>query len=169
MSPDPTLDRLFRQEPWALAKVFARLRELPEETLSFTAPSTDWDVATFLAHIVSANRSYVARMEGRPDPAPPPAPDTHADLVELERIAIEAAVRLRELAAEGLDVEVVEQDGGKTFRYPRSLILAQAIYHSIEHRAQMFGVLTANGVGGLNLDDMDHWNFGEHEGDLSES
>ena len=163
---DVTLDRIFRHEVWALRKVFAFLRTQPESVLAMTAPNTGWDVAVLLAHISSAAMSYVARIEGGQDPSADP-PDTHADLDVLEGRVVAAAERLRALAAEGTDAEVVEVEESGTSRYPRSLVLAQAIYHAIEHRAQLFGVLTANGVSGLNLDDLDHWSFGLEEGDLT--
>lgn len=163
---DVTLDRLFRHEVWVLRRMFAFLRTQPESVLAMTAPNTDWDVAVLLAHISSGAMSYAARIEGGPDPSADP-PDTHADLEVLEARVVAAAERLRELAAEGSDAEVVEVEEAGTSRYPRSLVLAQAIYHAIEHRAQLFGVLTANGVTGLNLDDLDHWSFGVAEGDFT--
>lgn len=165
-SVDPTLDRLFRHEVWVLRKMFAFLRAQPESVLAMTAPNTGWDVAVLLAHISSAAMSYVARIEGGPDPTTDP-PDTHADLDALEVRVVAAAERLRELAAEGSDATVVEVEAEGTSSYPRSLVLAQALYHAIEHRAQLFGVLTANGVTGTNLDDLDHWSFGVAEGDLT--
>ncbi|MFM8999782.1 MAG: DinB family protein [Actinomycetota bacterium] len=165
---DPTLDRLFRHEVWALRKMFAFLRSQPESVLAMTAPNTGWDVGVLLAHISSAAMSYVARIEGGPDPSAD-APDTHADLDALETRVVAAAERLRALAAEGSDADVVEVEDAGTSRYPRSLILAQAIYHAIEHRAQLFGVLTANGVVGTNLDDLDHWSYGVDEGSFSSS
>lgn len=165
---DPTLDRLFRHEVFATKKTFEFLRSVPEATLTMTAPNTDWDVAVLLTHIVEASMSYGARIDGRPGPDLRP-PDTHADLAAMEPLAVDAAERLRELVAEGSDAEVVEVDGKTTYRYPRSVVLAQSVYHAIEHRAQLFGVLAANGVGGLTLDDMDHWSLGHGEGVLTES
>lgn len=166
---DPTLDRLFRHEPWVLRKVFAHLRALPEETLRMTASHTDWDVAETLIHIVGASEAYAARIDGRPEPPDEPGPRTHAELAALEPRAIAAAERLRQLAGEGSDETVTEEDGGRTFRYPRSVVLAQSIYHAIEHRAQLFAILSANGVKGLTLDDLDHWTVGVAEGVLEES
>jgi uncharacterized damage-inducible protein DinB len=165
---DPTLDRLFRHEVFATRKTFEHLRALPEATLAMTAPNTDWDIAVLLTHIVSASMSYAARVDGLPEPHLEP-PDTHADLAAMEPLAVAAAERLRDLVAEGSDAEVVERDGDKTWRYPRSVVLAQSVYHAIEHRAQLFGVLAANRVGGITLDDMDHWTLGHGEGVLSES
>lgn len=165
---DPTLDRLLRQEAWVTAKMFEFLRSLPEATLKATAPSTDWDVATTLVHIVDANAAYSERMEGRPDPADFPKPATHADLDTLERRALADLARIRALAADPAP-EVVEAGEEETWRYPRSLLLAQALYHSIEHRAQLYGILAANGVEGQTLDDLDHWSFGDSEGEISKS
>ena len=160
---DVTLDRLFRQDAWATARMIAHLRSLPEATLSMTAPSTGWDVAVILAHILSGAESYAARIAGRPERGDPTPPDTHADLEQIAERAEAAWAELRAFAAENSDVEVVESDGGRTYRYPRSVVLAQAVYHSIEHRAQLFGVLTANGVPGMTLDDLDVWSYSEPE------
>lgn len=161
--PDVTLDRLFRQDAWANEKTIAFLRSLPEATLAMHAHSTDWDVATILAHIVSAGESYAARIAGRTDRGEPAAPETHRDLAELGKRAAAAWEELRAFAAEGSDAEVVEVDNGRTFRYPRSVVLAQAVYHSIEHRAQLYGVLKANLVVGQTLDDIDVWSYSPAE------
>lgn len=41
----------------------------------------------------------------------------------------------------------------------RSTILAQAILHSAEHKAQIVSTLTVHGVTSINLDNYDVWNF----------
>ena len=44
-----------------------------------------------------------------------------------------------------------------------STILAQAIHHAAEHRAQIADILAANNLDVLNLDKIDLWSFERFE------
>jgi hypothetical protein len=46
----------------------------------------------------------------------------------------------------------------------RSTVLAQAIHHATEHRAQIAGALAAHGIDALDLDELDVWAYGDAEG-----
>ena len=45
----------------------------------------------------------------------------------------------------------------------RSTVLAQAIHHATEHRAQIAGALAAHGIDAIDLDEIDLWAFEEAE------
>jgi hypothetical protein len=54
-------------------------------------------------------------------------------------------------------VDFEDEDGVNS--KPRSMVLAQAIYHSIEHRTQIAIALETNGNRAIDLDTYDLWHF----------
>ena len=159
---DQTLDRLYRHLHWADQQVFDALARLPREALSLRAPGSEWSVARIAHHLVDAQRWYVWRLAGDPceDSAVPSEPE---EFLELARLLAIADGRLREEAAlaEGFTEYVRE---GKTIRRMRSTILAQAIHHATEHRAQIADTLAAHGIAAIDLDELDLWSYGDAEG-----
>jgi len=161
--PDPVLDRLFRHDAWATERMIAHLLTLPEELLGRTAPGSFGTIAETVHHLVAGHAGYVARATGQPRPADPVEAPTHAALRALAADAAAHGVRLRALAAEGGE-PILRYDYGSGQRVvPRSVVLAQAIHHATEHRAQVFAILTAHGVDGLTLDDLDVWSHDDAE------
>ena len=59
-------------------------------------------------------------------------------------------------------LEFQDENGAK--RVLRSTILAQAIHHATEHRAQLMDALESRGHNAINLDDIDFWAFEATEG-----
>ena len=54
---------------------------------------------------------------------------------------------------------------GQTSDLPaRSTVVAQAIHHATEHRAQIAGALATNGIDAIALDALDLWAYGDAEG-----
>jgi len=161
-SPDPTLDRLLRHMAWANAQLIAWLAEQPDDALSFTAPNNEWSAGRILAHLVNAAGGYAARLEGVPRP---PDVDSLASAAELAAAADRLAgfdARLRAQATKP-DIRLLHADPARPPR-ARSTILAQAIHHATEHRAQIAGALAANGNNAIDLDAIDLWQYGDTEG-----
>ena len=160
---DPTLDRLLRHMAWANAALLARLAELPDSALALAAPRSEWTVAMILEHIVMAAGGYAARLEGVPRPERTPPPTRVAELVELAArcAAYDARIRAQAAVPDGW-AEYTYQ--GKVIVRARSTILGQAIHHAIEHRAQIAGALSTNGIDALDLDALDVWAYGDAEG-----
>jgi uncharacterized damage-inducible protein DinB len=161
-SPDPTLDRLLRHMAWANAQLIARLAEQPDDALSLTAPNNEWSAGRILAHLVNAAGGYAARLEGV---RRPPDVDLLASAAELAAAADRLAgfdARLRAQATEP-DIRLRHADAARPLR-ARSTILAQAIHHATEHRAQIAGALATNGNNAIDLDAIDLWQYGDTEG-----
>ena len=76
------------------------------------------------------------------------------------RAGFDARVRAQ---ANAPDVPVAHLDPTRPVR-ARSTILAQAIHHATEHRAQIAGALSTNGNGAIDLDAIDMWEYGDAEG-----
>ncbi len=159
---DPTLDRLLRHMAWANAALIARLTELPLDTLSLAAPRNEWTVAMILDHLVSAAERYAARLEAGPRPDRAPSPATTAGLAELaaDCAAYDARIRAQAALPDG-PANYADQASGFS---ARSTVVAQAIHHATEHRAQIAAALATNGVDAIDLDALDLWAYGDAEG-----
>jgi uncharacterized damage-inducible protein DinB len=159
--PDPTLDRLLRHMAWANAALIARLAELPSSALALASPNNEWPVARILNHLVSAAGGYGARLDGAPRLAQTTPPTSVDQLGELgERCAaFDARLRMHAAQPDGMAAYA----GDENLR-ARSTVLAQAIHHATEHRAQIAGALSTNGLDAIDLDALDLWAYGEAEG-----
>lgn len=161
---DPTLMRLVRHSAWATARTIAHLATLPDATLALSTPGGFGTVGATLAHFVSSQAFYVDRLERRHWSPDLPVPERTADLAAFAEHAERSAAALEAIAARGDDAELSWVDEGVEERWPASVVLAQAIHHATEHRAQIFAALAANGIGGLTLDDLDVWAHGAAPG-----
>lgn len=158
---DPTLDRLLRHMAWANAKVIESLGGLSDAALATTAPLNEWSAGRILDHLVNAAGGYATRLDGGARQTAPEPLTSVSQLAErAERLAVFDA-RLRAHAA--------QQEGraayaGDDRTFARSTVLAQAIHHATEHRAQIAGALATNGINAIDLDALDLWEYGEAEG-----
>lgn len=161
-TPDPTLDRLLRHMAWANATLIAALARLPDSALALASPRNEWSVARILGHLVSAAGGYASRLEGVPRPADTEPPTSAGQLAEIADRCADFDARLRAQAVMP-DVLVPHPHPERPAR-ARSTILGQAIHHATEHRAQIAGALSTNGMDAIDLDELDVWAYGEAEG-----
>jgi uncharacterized damage-inducible protein DinB len=161
-TPDPTLDRLLRHMAWANTSLIAQLAGLTDEALALASPRNEWSVARILAHLVSAAGGYASRLEGVPRP---PDTDPPASVSQLGEILARCAAFDARLRAQATlpDVLIAHPHPDRPAR-ARSTILGQAIHHATEHRAQIAGALSTNGLDAIDLDALDLWAYGEAEG-----
>lgn len=159
---DATLDRLYRHMAWANQSVLNSLAQLEPEYLHLTAPGSEWSIARIAHHLVDAQRWYVWRV-ARDECDDSPVPEHPADIMELAALVAVADRRLHEEALLPEGMTEYEREG-KTIVRARSTILAQAIHHATEHRAQIADTLAAHGIHAIDLDDLDVWSFGTAEG-----
>ncbi len=160
-TPDPTLDRLLRHMAWANAWLVARLLEQPEEALALTAPQNEWSAGRILAHLLNAAQGYSSRMAGVARPPDMEPPTSTAELADLGARLAAADASLRTQATEP-DVLIGHPDDAQR-QDLRSTILAQAIHHATEHRAQIAGALATNGNTAIDLDAIDLWEYADSE------
>ena len=161
-SADPTLDRLLRHMAWANAALFDRLAGLPDDALALASPRNEWPVGRILAHLVDAAERYAARLEGAPRPADTEPPTTVGEVAGQARrcAAIDARLRAQAVVPDGRSPSPDPANAGRA----RSTVLAQAIHHATEHRAQIAGALATNGIDAIDLDALDVWAYGDAEG-----
>src|SRR4051812_26908907 len=146
---------------WANAALFERLATCPDEDLGLAAPRNEWPAARILAHLVSAAGRYAARLEGLPRGEEAQPPTTVGELAGLAAVCAGYDARLRAQAALPDGPASYAQPDAEV--WPRSTVLAQAIHHATEHRAQIAGALATNGVDVIDLDALDVWAFTEAE------
>lgn len=162
IATDPTLDRMLRHMAWANAAVIGQLARQPDDALALASPRNEWTVSMILQHLVDAAERYAARLEGVPRPAGSEPPTTVSELGVTAASCAAYDARLRLQAAEP-DGPCPSPDPGRSSR-ARSTILAQAIHHATEHRAQIAAALATNGIDAIDLDDLDVWAYGDAEG-----
>jgi uncharacterized damage-inducible protein DinB len=158
---DPTLDRLLRHMAWANGQLLARLAAQPADVLALVAPRNEWSAGRILAHLVNAAQGYASRMEGVPRPADVETPTSATELAELGTRLAATDASLRRQATEP---DVLIRHPVRDEQDLRSTILAQAIHHATEHRAQIAGALATNGNDAIDLDVIDVWEFSDSEG-----
>ena len=67
--PEPTLIEFIRYNNWANAQILAVCLKLTPEQLAASAPGTYGTIHATLAHIITAETSYIRRLTGvRPEP-----------------------------------------------------------------------------------------------------
>jgi uncharacterized damage-inducible protein DinB len=142
---------------WADERLFAQLAKLPDAALDATYGPADWTVSHLAQHIVGGAEWYRYCLTGVrwSDLV---LPRTHADLDEL-RLHLGAIddVLIAEASMPDEEVRFDDEDGPRSAL--RSMLLAQACYHSTEHRTQIACALELNGIPGITLDDFDLWAF----------
>ena len=162
MTVDATFDRLLRHMAWANQAVLDSLSKLTPEQLRLTAPGSEWSVARIAHHLVDAQRWYVWRL-AKDECDDSDIPTSSEEVTVLAELLVVADARIREEAKLPDGMTTYERDG-KVITRARSTILAQAIHHATEHRAQIADTLAAHGVNVINLDALDLWSFGTWEG-----
>lgn len=146
-----------RHLSWADELLFTQLAALPAGSLEATYGPGDLTVRHLARHIVGGAEWYRYCLTGV-QWTDLELPETASDLSEL-RLHLRAVneVLLDEASKADGSVEFIDEDGPRTAK--RSMLLAQACYHSTEHRTQIACALEVSGVPGITLDDYDLWSW----------
>jgi uncharacterized damage-inducible protein DinB len=134
------IDDVIRHNCWATAQLIEHLRSMPPATLDLSAPGTFGTIGATLAHIVGAERAYLARLKGET----PTAGERTQDLERLAEQAKSIGEELEHLLQGGIDpdLEVQTKLGPQT----AGILLAQIVNHATEHRGHICTVLGAHGM-----------------------
>jgi uncharacterized damage-inducible protein DinB len=141
---------------WSTQEFFKQLTGLPESVYARSAAEGEWSVGRLLAHLADSGEWYRYILTGQTwnDRE---AVGNHEEATQLSRYLAELDAVLVQQA--DLDDEVVTfQDEMGPARATRSMILAQAVMHSAEHKGQIAAILKAAGSH-LDLDSLDVWAF----------
>lgn len=156
-----TLDRILRHMAWANESAFRALAQLSDGALAHTAAGSAWSVGAIAHHLVVAAENYAQRLHGEPRAAERLVPTLVADIAPLAAALAAADARLREGSAlDGDEVVRWTSRSGEPLAVPRWVLIAQAVHHATEHRAQIAGALAAHGIT-LDLDALDVWTYND--------
>ena len=143
---------------WANQKLFDALSTIPDAALEFHAVHDDWTVAKIATHLAGVSGRLIARIEESAMPADPEVPKLASQMAELSALCHASDGRLI-AAAQSPDQLCTFDLYGLTTTQMRSILLAQAVHHANEHRAQINGILADNNINVLNLDKLSLWYY----------
>lgn len=152
------VQRSFKHMGWANSQMLTILSGLPDEAINFSAWNPDWTVGKIAHHIVLSEGSLISRITEQPVDKGPESPRTAQDIKELISICKKRDAQLLSLINTPDEIRKFKQNGNEV-SFLTSTILAQAINHATEHRAQISDILVANKMDVLNLDEIDLWSF----------
>ncbi len=130
---------VIRHNSWATAQLIEHVQSMPPATLDLSAPGTFGTIGATLAHIVGAERAYLARLKGET----PTAVERTQDLARLAEQARSIGEELEHLLQGGIDPDLEVQT--KLGQQTAGIVLAQIVNHATEHRAHICTVLGAHG------------------------
>lgn len=158
-----------RHNAWATAQVLELCRPLTPDQLRASSPGNYGTILETLQHIIGADDRYRSRLTGKDSPWPR-RPEEVEDVGELARMAEDLGPFWDELAAGPFDPERTiafvyadpdPEDVGWEFEVKAGVLVAQAINHANEHRAQIFTILTTLGI---EPPELSGWTYGEATG-----
>jgi uncharacterized damage-inducible protein DinB len=159
------LTTLFAHNLWANLKLLGFCEGMSAAYLGATAIGGFGSIRDTLLHIIGAEVSYVERVSGRL-PANPPLSDDFPGFAALSEAARWAGDELLQLALSAREgARVRQRPPRQIIEYPLASLIAQAISHSTEHRAQIAAIITQLG---LEPPDMSGWAYMEETGQLQE-
>jgi uncharacterized damage-inducible protein DinB len=156
---------LFAHNTWANLKLLDFCERLSDAQLDTTAIGGFGSIRDTLYHIVSAEVSYVERVNERL-PAQPLSKGqlpAFAVLKDAVRWAGDEMLQLALSARE--DTRVRQRSPRMIIEYRLASLMVQAISHSIEHRTQIAAIITQLG---MEPPDMSGWHYMEEIGELLE-
>jgi uncharacterized damage-inducible protein DinB len=152
-----SMHRAIRHMSWANQKVYASFTTLPDEALDAYITNPEWTARHLLQHIVSGSDWYVYCLGIAPwnDIR---APKTIGEIAALAQTLASCDAKI--LSAADLDEELLTfSEGDRTVKVQRSTLLAEAILHATEHRAQLMDAIESRGFSTISLDSIDLWAF----------
>ena len=159
------LEDAFAHHVWATLRLVDTCRSLSPEQLGTEVPGTYGSILAMTRHIVGADSFYLFTLTGGQTAL---IDEDAMDLSEL-RVAMEGnGAAWSQLMTQRLDPEAVfvrHRDDGSETHAPIGIRLAQALHHGTDHRSQICTALTTLGI---QPPDIDVWDFGAHDGRVTE-
>jgi len=155
----------FEHHVWATQRIIDACLTLDPEQLGTVVPGTYGSILETVRHIVGADRSYLHTLSGgrvpRIDEDGMELPDLRATIAGND--AVWSGVLAQDPEPEA--VLVRQRDDGSETHAPIGIGLAQELQHGTDHRSQICTALTTLGI---QPPDIDVWDFGGHEGRVTE-
>ena len=156
-----TTRRLLRHMAWANQRIYDAVKSLPDFALGAYIVNPEWTAGRILQHIVGGADWYVYCLT-KAAWRDIKLPESMMDLKLLREQLAEFDAKISSQSELPDEYITIKEDEG-TWQALRSTILAEAIYHSAEHRTQLIDALESKGFSPISLDDLDLWKFGRFE------
>jgi uncharacterized damage-inducible protein DinB len=141
---------------WSTQEFIKQLTGLPESVYALSAAEGEWNVGRLLAHLADSGEWYRYILTGEMWTDLRPVTN-HQEVAQLSHYLAELDAVL--VAQADLEDELLSfQDETGLAQAPRSMILAQAVMHSAEHKGQIASIAKTSGFH-LDLDSLDVWAF----------
>jgi uncharacterized damage-inducible protein DinB len=141
---------------WSNQEFLTQVMDLPESVYSLAAAEGEWSVGRLLGHLADSGEWYRYILTGEMwnDPGSVSSHEEanvlRSHLAELDSVLLHHA--------ELEDEMVTFQDEAGPSQAARSMILAQAVMHTAEHKGQIAAILKTSGFH-VDLDRLDVWAF----------
>jgi uncharacterized damage-inducible protein DinB len=153
-----TLTTFFKHHLWANMTLLERCAQLTDEQLDTTVVGTYGTIRDTFQHIARSEQSYFHRISTgqrleRPENEPPM---TLADIRESFQRTGSGFIDMAAKIPPDDTVQINWIDG-KLHDIPKAMFINQALYHGIEHRAQIMVIMTQVGVQPPDLQSWDYF------------
>ncbi len=146
---------------WSNQKVYDAVKDLPDHALDAFIINPEWTAGRILQHIVEGADWFAYGLTEAPlRDIDLPKSMSALDSLQTQLAELDARIYSQ---AELADGPLTIKEGGRSWKALRSTILAQAIYHAVEHRTQLIDALESKGFTPIQLDDLDLWQFERFE------
>jgi uncharacterized damage-inducible protein DinB len=135
----------FRHNSWATKQLLAVCRNLSEEQLTASAPSSFGSILATLNHFIRSDAGYLRSLSGTAPTWLLDRAET-ADFDQLYQRVEETERNWERFLSQPLDVERVLILGQGTYEAHAGVLIAQALHHGNAHREQICAMLTGFGV-----------------------
>lgn len=150
--------KTFNHMSWANDQVLKILSQQPDEVINLQLAGQGWTVGAITDHLVQSQAMLIARLLNEKPNRETIEINTAAQIAELIPKCNQNDQKLFELAQLPEQTHIFGKPG-REVEFFSSTILAQAVHHATEHRAQIADILTASGNNSVVLDDYSVWAF----------
>ena len=160
------IDKLLRHMQWSNSILFNFLSDSTDEVLNLYGWDENWSIGKIANHIVIAQERYVSRLQGI---------TSIKDIYEPHTVEGMKALGIRSAKNDELlnsfsnmeEKDISFNQNGNDVTFSSWTIIAQAIHHATEHRAQIDDVLSFRKVKNINLDLIDIWSFERYKNQIN--
>ena len=141
---------------WSNQKIFTEIAELPEDIYGLSAAEGEWSIGRLLTHFIGAAEWYRYCLTGQKWEETISIKSHQILKSQAKHLADLDALLIKQASLPDDNVTFEDETGPKTVT--RSLILAQTVNHTAEHKGQIAAILKAHGHH-LDLDKYDVWSY----------
>ena len=141
---------------WSNQEIFKAVAELPEDIYGLRAAEKEWPVGRLLTHFIGAGEWFRYCLTGQKWEEVVSIRSHEVLRSQAKHLADLDTLLINQASLPDESVTFEDETGPKTVT--RSLILAQSVNHTAEHKGQIAAILKAHGHH-LDLDKYDVWSY----------